>query len=848
LTASVQTSNGVPVSVGQVIFCDANVAHCNPVMNLATAQLTSSGVAVVKLSAGTIGSHSYKAIFLGTTALTTSTSSTQAVTVTGTYPSFTMITSTGGVGAYDLTATVAGVGSGILSPTGTISFNDTSNSNTPLLGTATLGSATLSYSAVQPAGSPVSVGKSPYGAAAGDFNGDGFVDLVVENYNSNTVSVLLGNGDGTFQPQVTYAVGTLPERVLVADFNGDGILDLVVANTGSNNISILLGNGDGTFQPQVTYPVSSPVGLGVMDLNHDGIADIVASDYYSNTVSVLLGNGDGTFKAAVTYPTGNTPQTLAEGDFNGDGNVDLAVGNLNDNTVGIYLGNGDGTFKAAVTYSVGSQPQGVQVGDFNGDGFADLAVSNSGDGTVSVLLGKGDGTFQAQVPYAVGGSPVGLAIADFNGDGNQDISVDNAAQSSLSQSVLLGKGDGTFQTQLTFKTGNFPYGLAVGDFNGDGYPDMAISNDVDGTSTILLSQVTQTATATITGVALSGAVGTHNIDASYPGDTNFGMSVSATIPLTSGSAGAPTLASISPASGSVGSAAVTVTLTGTNFSVSDIVQLNGTAVVSAFINATTLTAVIPASFLATAGTGQIAVFDPVSGATTVALPFVVTATPQIVFSGPTTAAPDQQPALTLTLVNPYPVALAGTLTLTFAPSGAVPVDDPNVQFATGGRTLAFNIPALSTATPTVQLQTGTVAGTVTVTLVVTANGTNVTPTNAGPVVITIPVAVPAISAASLVKAGATLSVVVQGYSNTRELTTAIFHFVAADGSTVSTPDITAPVTTVFANWFTSAASDQYGSAFTYTQNFTLNNDASTIGSVTVTLVNSVGNSTQQTAQ
>jgi hypothetical protein len=219
-------------------------------------------------------------------------------------------------------------------------------------------------------------------------------------------------------------------------------------------------------------------------------------------------------------------------------------------------------------------------------------------------------------------------------------------------------------------------------------------------------------------------------------------------------------------------------------------------------------------------------------------------TPALVFTGPTTAGSGTQPTATLVLTNPYPFPLTGVITLTFVPSGAGASDDPAVQFAGGGRTINFTIPAQSTTTPAIQLQTGTVAGTATVTLVVTSNGVNVTPATVTPIVIKIPAAVPTITTASLTRAGTALTVSVVGFSNTRDVATAIFHFTPADGSTVSTPDITADVTTVFANYFASAASVPYGSTFVYTQNFTLNNDASTIKSVTVTLVNSVGQSLQ----
>ena len=171
-----------------------------------------------------------------------------------------------------------------------------------------------------------------------------------------------------------------------------------------------------------------------------------------------------------------------------------------------------------------------------------------------------------------------------------------------------------------------------------------------------------------------------------------------------------------------------------------------------------------------------------------------------------------------------------------------------MQFATGGRTIAFSIPANSTATPAVQLQTGTIAGAVTVTLAVTSDGVNVTPANVAPVVITIPAAVPALTSAKTTNSGQTLTVAVVGFSNTREVTKAVFHFTPAAGATITNPDVTIDVSTVFASWYGSTASDAYGSAFTYAQPFTLDTDATSIAGVTVTLTNSVGASMVLTAQ
>src|SRR6266700_2921229 len=244
----------------------------------------------------------------------------------------------------------------------------------------------------------------PSGIAVGDFNGDGKLDLAVANYGDNSFSVLLGNGDGTFQPPRTLPIGTHPALVAVGDFNGDGKPDLAISSVGDNTVSVLLGNGDGTFlAPQVTPVGLNPWYFAVGDFNGDGKLDLAVADYGcpldctsspSNTVTVLLGNGNGTFLPGPSLTVGNGPAGVAVGDFNGDGKPDLAVANLNDNTLSILLGNGDGTFQAPQTFAgVGTKPYFVAVGDFNRDGKPDLVITNHLGNTVTVLLGNGDGTF-----------------------------------------------------------------------------------------------------------------------------------------------------------------------------------------------------------------------------------------------------------------------------------------------------------------------------------------------------------------------------------------------------------------------------------------------------------------------
>jgi len=330
----------------------------------------------------------------------------------------------------------------------------------------------------------------PTGVAVADLNGDGIPDLIYADYVSDNVAVRMGNGNGTFGPEVTYPTAAGSHGVSVADLTGDGIPDLVVVNAVGDDVSVLLGNGDGTFQPEKLYKVGlNPYTLAVADFNGDGIPDVVTSNRGDNTVSVLLGNGDGTFGPQETFPTGKTPRTVAVGDFNGDGDVDIVTANLGDDTASMLLGRGDGTFSFGSQQSAPAPPLApfqVVVADLTGDGIPDIITANRPDNSVSVLLGNPDGSFQTKETYATDRSPFSAAVADVNGDGIPDIITANYDGADVS--VLLGNGDGTFQPYYDLPAGSDPYDVKVADLTGDGIPDIIVTNKNDNTVGVFLGE------------------------------------------------------------------------------------------------------------------------------------------------------------------------------------------------------------------------------------------------------------------------------------------------------------------------------------------------------------------------
>jgi len=318
----------------------------------------------------------------------------------------------------------------------------------------------------------------PYVVSAGDFNGDGYVDLVAGDITNNDLVVLLGNGDGTLRPPVTYHLPARPRYLVTNDFNRDGKLDLGFADASPAHISILIGRGDGSFESPVSYSVAGFQILAV-DLNNDGKPDLVTRPT-NTSIAVLINNGNGTFQNAQSYAVPHDlVRVFAAGDFNGDGILDLFAYGRSMSVdvarfVSVFLGKGDGTFRAPINtngnWGRGSGPYASAIGDFDRDGNLDVSVS---DEFVTVLKGNGDGTFKTPgSPPALLNTSTDLKVSDFNGDGKLDL-VSAGVFTGGNLQVLLGSGDGTFQSAGSLINNVGGVSVVAADLNGDTRSDLA---------------------------------------------------------------------------------------------------------------------------------------------------------------------------------------------------------------------------------------------------------------------------------------------------------------------------------------------------------------------------------------
>ena len=375
-------------------------------------------------------------------------------------------------------------------------------------------------------------GFNPHSAISGDFNNDGFIDIVADNYGTNAVTVLLGTGLGTFGAATSFTVCTGPNNpsnfssICSADFNADGFKDLAVASV--DNLYVLLGTGTGSFGASTIVPSTfSSRCIISNDFNMDGKADLAMANYGSNNVCILLGTGTGSFGAGTNFPVSAYPMSIISGDFNGDSNLDLAVANSGSNSLSVLLGTGTGSFGAATNFPVFTGPLSITSADFNNDGILDLAATD-GAGTICAMLGTGSGSFGAPANNFTAGwwSPYqgSIVSADFNMDGNVDLATADYGEGSGYASVYLGTGTGSFGIAGNFATGSNPWTIMAADFNMDGKPDLATSNSSNNIS-ILLN--TPMHVITIASSATSICPG-RSIILTASGSTTYGWSMGAT--------------------------------------------------------------------------------------------------------------------------------------------------------------------------------------------------------------------------------------------------------------------------------------------------------------------------------
>ncbi|MEK0195586.1 FG-GAP-like repeat-containing protein, partial [Microcoleus anatoxicus] len=398
-------------------------------------------------------------------------------------------------------------------------------------------------------------GSSPFSVSIGDINGDGKPDLAVANaaFSANNASILLnttttGATTPTFATKVDFPTGTRPFSVSIGDFNGDGKPDLATANRSSSTVSILLnttttGATTPTFASKVDFPTgSAPQSVSIGDFNGDNKPDL-ATGNLSSSASILLnttttGATTPTFASKVDFATGTGPFSVSIGDFNGDGKPDLATGNANDNTTSILLnttttGATTPTFATKVDFATSNNPLSVSIGDINGDGKPDLATgnTNAGSSNVSILLnttttGATTPTFATKVDFPTGSAPRSVSIGDFNGDGKPDLATANRNDSTASillNTTTTGATTPTFATKVDFTTGTNPYSLSIGDFNGDGKPDLATGNYNGNTASILLNT-----TAKVTAVTATTADGSYGVGSTIAITATFDAAVTVT--------------------------------------------------------------------------------------------------------------------------------------------------------------------------------------------------------------------------------------------------------------------------------------------------------------------------------
>lgn len=322
-----------------------------------------------------------------------------------------------------------------------------------------------------------------------DFNQDGVTDLAVANAGNDTVTVLLGLGDGTFDSKVDYATDSAPRKLAVGDFNSDQVPDLVVACEIGESVSVLLGNGDGTFSPAMNSSVGRhPLGMSIGDFNEDSIADVAVANLNGFSVSILLGNGDGTFAPQLVYDFGANIFDVASADLNGDTHLDLVVPEYSQNQITIMLGNGDGTFSTGETFFASflhlMYPTSLALEDFDGDNVLDLAVADSMENEIFLFSGHGDGTFMFLDVVDVTLPCANVTAVDFDGDQNLDLLFQGFSRDNVA--IVYGNGDLTFGVEQVLTRIEDPTVITAVDLDNNAAMDLIVPSFEHGDVTVVL--------------------------------------------------------------------------------------------------------------------------------------------------------------------------------------------------------------------------------------------------------------------------------------------------------------------------------------------------------------------------
>ncbi|MBI2968110.1 MAG: VCBS repeat-containing protein [Bacteroidetes bacterium] len=345
-------------------------------------------------------------------------------------------------------------------------------------------------------------GGNPSSITISDLDGDGKPDIAVACSTAFSVSVLRNTcttGTISFDPKVEFATGSNPQNVATGDLDGDGKPDLVVADYTDNKISVLRNTGTSgiiSFATKVDFATGTiPYWVAIGDLDGDGKPDLAVANFYDNTISVLRNTGAiGTisFAPKEDFTAGSNPQSVTIGDLDEDGKPDLAIANFYGNTVSVLKNTGSSgtiSFSGKVDFITGTNPYNLAMGDLDGDSKPDLTTANTGDSKVSVLRNTsatGTISFTAKVDFTTGQNPLCVSLGDLDGDGKPDIATANIA----SNTVSILKNNSTigiisFATSVDFTTGQSPTSVSLGDLDGDGKPEISVTNDYPSSTSVL---------------------------------------------------------------------------------------------------------------------------------------------------------------------------------------------------------------------------------------------------------------------------------------------------------------------------------------------------------------------------